>query len=290
MNLTKFGALALCSILISLSSCENQQLAPSAPLQSNTGQAAESSRLAVDDIIVSVPKKHTLVKQGNATLAYDANGKLIKVTEGNRTTTYTYSAGKIAVLTLVAGTKTQAGNYYLDANGRCTNSDVADYTVEYGIPNTKLNWFIYEYDAKGRLAKRSNSIYPNIRIEFTYNADGNLAQVQEYNNPNDVIQTNIYEYQYAGSAMIVDNNRLNPVGLFNVDPYLRIYGKTSRHLMQRLKTIHSVYGGTTTDYRFSYVLNDDAFVTTSKMYSLSNGALLKTTPYEYVVSNLTILP
>ncbi|WP_421826980.1 hypothetical protein [Larkinella sp.] len=288
MNLTKISALVLCSILISLSSCENQQLEPSAPRQSNMEQSAESNALGMDDIIVSVAKKHTLVKQGNATLSYDANGKLVKVMEGNRTTTYAYSPGKVTTLTLVGGTKTQDGTYFLDANGRCTHSEVPDYSVVDGIPHITMNSFKYDYDAKGRLINRYHSIYPNMRVEFAYNADGDLVEVKRFNNPNDVIQKNIYEYQFAGSSILTDNNRLNAVGVFNLDPYLRIFGKTSKHLVQRLKTIQMVYGGTTTDYRFAYTLNADGYVTTSKKYSVSNGALLQTSPYEYVVSDLTV--
>jgi hypothetical protein len=244
----------------------------------------------VDDIIVSVAKKHTLVKQGNATLAYDATGKLVKVTEGNRTTTYTHSTGKIAVLTLEAGKKTEEGNYYLDANGRVTHSNVAGYTIEYGIPNTTLNLFNYEYDDKGRLAKRYNDIYPNMRVEFAYNADGDLIEMKRFDNANNVIQKNTYEYQFAGSSLITDNNRLNAAEVFNLDPYLRIYGKISKHLMQRLKVSHLVYGGLTTDYRFAYTMNADGYPTTGKKYNISNGALVLTIPYEYVVSNLTVTP
>ncbi|RRB04881.1 DUF4595 domain-containing protein [Larkinella rosea] len=290
MNLTKLSALALSIALLSLSSCENHQLAPSAPLPSSEVRASETAGFSTDDIIVTVAKKHTLVKHGTATLAYDAAGKLVKVTDGNRTTTYTHSAGKIGVLTLVSGVKTEEGNYYLDANGRCTHSDVAGFTVEYGIPVKTLNWFKYDYDAKGRLAKRYHDIYPNMRVEFAYNADGDLTEVKEFDNPNNVIQKNTYEYQYAGSSILTDNNRLNATEVVKLDPYLRIFGKTSKHLVRRLKINRPVYNGINNDYRFGYTMNADGYPTVAQKYNVSNGALLQTSIFEYVVSDLTMMP
>lgn len=290
MNFIKLSTVSLSIIFLSLSSCENHQLAPSAPLPSSDARSSETAGFTTDDIIVSVAKKHTLVKHGTATLAYDATGKLVKITDGNRVTTYAYVPGKVTTLTLVAGKKTQDGTYFLDANGRCTHSEVPDYSVENGIPHITMNSFVYEYDAKGRLAKRYNSIYPNIRVEFDYNADGDLAEVRRFDNPNYVIQKNTYEYQFAGSSILTDNNRMNAAEVYSLDPYLRIFGKTSKHLVQRLKVNRPVYGGVNNDYRFSYTMNADGYPTVSKKYNVSNGALLQTLPYDYVVSNLTVTP
>ncbi|MGA0557587.1 hypothetical protein ACO2Q8_13105 [Larkinella sp. VNQ87] len=290
-HLTKLSALALGTLLLT-SSCENQQLTPSAPFGSSADQSTQSGSLLFDDVTVTLAKKYTLVKDGNATLVYNSDGTLQKVMEGNRVTTYGYSPGKITTLTLVDGIKTEDGTYHLDASGRCTKAELRAYSkLENGIPLTTLYYYYYQYDAKGRLTKRYGQIDPDSRTEFTYNADNNLVETKKYDHANNLLQKNTYEYQTVrGGSLIADKYRLNPMGIENMDPYLRIFGKTSKNLVLRLITTQPVYGGINSDYRFSYSLNEDGYVTTRKKYANTSGFLLETKPYDYLVSNPIINP
>ncbi|WP_128543704.1 DUF4595 domain-containing protein [Larkinella soli] len=280
-------SLSCCALLVGLSACRNHELTSVSPL----GPGAPSGTLqpAGDDLIVGVSKKHTLVKHGNTSLIYNPDGTLQKVTTGNRVTTYSYGPGKISFLTTENGKKTDDGNFYLDANGRCLQSDANTYYVQDGINFIQINPLKYEYDGSGRLSKRYSTIYQQQRIEFFYDANGDLAETKEYGFSNTLIQRNTYFYATErGAALISDRHSLNPVGIRDMDPYLRVFGKRSKHLVHRLKIEQPVYDGVNTDHRYKYTLDGDGFVIQRNKTVTANGLLLESVPYEYLITDIPI--
>ena len=91
-----------------------------------------------------------------------------------------------------------------------------------------------------------------------------------------------FNYSPAGGDPIMnDKYPLNVIGVNEHDPYLRIFGKPSKHLVT-LVTKQGSLGG---DY-FTYDLDADGYVAQRKQFKLNGGALVETKSYAYVTANI----
>lgn len=174
-----------------------------------------------------------LIKDGFQVLEYTTQGRTRLWKEinpgANKYRAYTYTASEVTGYQSFIGSSSKAfpSHYYLDANGRCEESSA------FGI-NCK-----YEYTAQDQLKKCYLKGSPNERIEFTYNASGNLSLINYFdlNNKN----TRAISFSYGGSPSD-DKTPLNPEALCDfagVSKYLPLFGTFSTKLITSLgdKTI-----------------------------------------------------
>ncbi|GAB4014394.1 hypothetical protein [Spirosoma koreense] len=86
---------------IGLSSCEKDALlTPTAPDTKSAGIAHET---ALQTITPTIPKKYTLVKQGEYVLTYQADGRIARVQKGVKKAVFNYEVNlKIVQLTVWA--------------------------------------------------------------------------------------------------------------------------------------------------------------------------------------------
>jgi len=280
------------SLTVGLISCQEDKLViPTQPL-------AETSQAVNDIISPTIPKKYTLIKHGQNTLSYYSDGRLRKVSYGlalrgstNGYTLYTYNTQSIVASSYYGdNTLIQVQTYLLDANtGRCYESQQVDYVqIAYNLTVTQESNFLYAYDEKGRLKTYSNKKYTYDRTEFAYNTDGDLSKLTHYGKPiSNASPLIVAEFTFAydqptGDPILTDFSPINVESANLPDPYLKVFGKSSKHLV-KLITEKGSLGGK----YYTYTLNADGYVTARKEYSLFNGAVVDTKAYDYLVTNLT---
>jgi len=250
---------------LGLSSCQKDlQPEPQAP--------APSSH-ANDDRAKFVGNLYTLIKHGNASLSYDASGRLKKVTYAPGAVShvdYTYGAFRaggswirtISYLSASGKVNTDT-KYLLDESGRCFEEQQTIYWYPGGNTQSQLDVYKYEYNAQGYLKKRSDKNNPNQRYEYTFNAAGDLTKVTTHA-PNTGVPSGemTYSYsEYVGAPLHNDRNHLNNLVNGLTDDYLAIFGKSSKHLVYGLKYKNLYSNAIDIDRSYNYYFNADNYVT-----------------------------
>ena len=267
---------------LGLASCEKDALLNPNP--------AGSARLgaAGDDILPSpnTPQyKHTLVKYGNVILSYADNGQLRKVATApgrggaDAHTDYTYSPGSVRAISYAGSAVVRDETFTLDASGRCTESVLKG-------TNGDIHWAFY-YNPKGQLSYCANKAGTTGSMGYTYNADGDLTLVEKALNPYLYTHTTFTYDQPTNAPLLTDKYPLNVVGASDHDPYLRIFGTPSKHLVKRVSYEPSgdVNFPAPADRFYSYTLDVDGYVTERRMANTLGGNSVETTVYEYLVAN-----
>ncbi|GAB3909393.1 hypothetical protein GCM10028803_46890 [Larkinella knui] len=304
LRITCIGLLVLTGIV----SC-NRETAIS-PVQPSTQQPT----VGLDDgeILVTAAKKYLLTKQGNTTLTYYANGKLKRVTysptryidytyqDSTRVFSSEYNDNKLDVVTtyyihkaMAAGGQPvliePANPYYKNYPDQCYLVKTEKYMhYKQGDEIVKTER-LYTYNDKGQIANVNLSnfqeaYYPYKRIDFTYNTNGDLTKATEYNTQNVKIRESTYEYTAFGDPIRNDRNPFNPEEL-QVDPYVTVFGKYSKHLARGKKMeTFAPYNLVSNSY-YQYAINLDGYVTKQDTYAIFNAQLIQSTPYEYFVTN-----
>ncbi len=278
---------ALCASLGAISCQENSVVNPDKPM-------AVASETTNDVISPTLPKKHTLIKHGQANLTYFADGRLKRVMYGPDVRgsqayrrDYTYSSGLINVNISSGNDVLGQETYWIDANtGRCYESNVQVYLYS-NSTKADVTERMYTYTDKGQLKTCTNKHSPGERIEYTYYVNGDLNKATRYGAPQfgypvKVLEETTFAYdQPTGDPILADLYPLNSLSTGLPDEYLRIFGKPGKHLV-KLTTRKFSLGGT----YYTYSLNAEGYVTTRKTYDLSGGGLTETKAYDYLVTDI----
>ncbi|MEO6284347.1 MAG: DUF4595 domain-containing protein [Dyadobacter sp.] len=275
--------LALALSLI-LTSCEKDNL-----LNPNPNPNPEASaRLGASEEIISPNSSqvHKLTKYGEASLTYDNDGRLLNVTTPVRgklavQTDYTYATGKIRAFTHQGKIVLRDETFILDASGRCTESAEAITVVNNNVPLHYLREWKFVYNEKGQLLNYQNKNSCDGGFGYAYNPDGDMISAKEIMGFSSTFATKFNYSPAAGNPIMNDKYPLNVIGVNEHDPYLRIFGKPSKHLVTLITQEGSLDG----DY-YDYVLDADGYVTQRKQYKLIGAALVDTKSYAYVTANM----
>lgn len=274
------------ALSLSLISCEKDNLL-------TPESSSKSARLgAVDDFTLpspKIPQVPRLVKYGNSTLSYSDYGQLQKVTTSvprgfTPHTDYTYAPGSIRAASYEGNSLVRDETFILDASGRCTESVIK------GTPND-THW-IYTYNAKGQLwsCQKQNTCVGG--TSYTYNADGDVVQATVATSALDAMvvtfayvlpmDTNYYYETYALN--------LNAPVLPEHDTFLRIFGKTGKHLVKGISYAPSGSTIITTpsDRFYAYVIKSDGYVTERNTAYTFGGSSIEKTVYKYELADITV--
>ncbi|WP_420148936.1 hypothetical protein [Spirosoma sp.] len=283
----KPSTLLTCVVLsIGLIACEKDSfLTPNSTASARTAAPQNS-------IDVSIPQVHKLTQYGEAKLTYAANGQLLSVTTPVRgsmpvQTDYTYTPGQIRAFTHQGKIVLHDETFTLDASGRCTES------VEAGS-YSDVHW-IYTYTDKGQLWSCMNQNSCVGGITYNYNADGDMERARLSTGVSEGIDITFAYDQPAGAPLLHDAYPLNITvpRMTAHDTYLRIFGKSSKHLPKHVS--YKPAPGTTfvtlpSDLVYVYSLDTDGFVTKKIEYNGQSGVLPKTVLYAYEMVNLVVNP
>lgn len=283
----KITAGLVLALSLSLTSCEKDSL-----LTPNPAGSARSE--AVNDPVLPSPPvsqlKHTLIRYGNATLAYDDNGRLLNVTSipvragqsgQNIRIDYTYSAGKIRAVSSAGLIIVRDETFLIDASGRCYES------VEKG-KYSDTHW-IFEYNAKGQLEISYDKNSCARTTNYAYNADGDLILATISDSPS-TYKSIIFVYTEPANTTLVPDR--SPINLYvprmhKHDTYLRIFGTPSKHLVKQVsyESSGNVNFPAPSDRFYTYTLDTDGYVKERIMSSTLGGSSIENTVYDYLVAN-----
>lgn len=216
----------------------------------NDSTLAPQASANVSDKNAKTAAAPLLIKDGNMVLEYTTQGRVQlwkEINPGtNKYRAYAYTATTVTGYeSYIGGNSTSFPSYYyLDVNGRCEESSASGKTCK------------YEYDAQGRLTKCYMKNLPNERIEFGYNASGNLSTINYF----DKYDNNTRELSFSyGNPTIEDKTPLNPEALWQfsgVSKYLPLFGTFSTKLVKvvgdkKLPWNGAAFGAWTYDYSFT---------------------------------------
>jgi len=307
MKTTLYSLAVLAGLGFGLASCQKNALEPSAPTASGTKQARLEAESA------SMPQSYRLIKHGKSTLSYFPDGKLKRVANSRGLlsdyTDYVYGNGWIETTSYLDTHLWQVDRYLLDANGRCVESSHKKYTHPYTTFTT--DEFTYAYAPDGYLAKKLVKGTTQAGAKYYYQ-NGDLESVLEYYKPLGLVDPKLmgihkFTYKLANSGFLDDRNHLNPQ-IVNFsdwgfkgdvwadpylrqekypDPYLRIFGKASKHL----PTSWSYYGhssGWEGYLQYENILNTEGYLSEVKTTYL-NGSVTST-GFGYLVAPIGVHP
>lgn len=229
-----------------LGACQNENdnaLTPQAPVTVSERNAKAMSTLL-------------LIKDDYKVLEYSTQGRTRLWKEINPGTNkyreYSYTASEVTGYESSIGSSSKAfpSHYYLDANGRCEESSAGGKICK------------YEYSAQGQLKKCYIKGSPNERVEFTYNASGNLSLMSYFDSNNK--NTRELSFSYGGSAP-EDKAPLNPEALCqfaNVSKYLPLFGTFSTKLVATLGDKTIPWNGAAFGSTYSYGFVSGGYVKT----------------------------
>lgn len=275
---------------VGLASCQQENTVKPATL------ADEPHSNLRDEISAGRKKNYQLIKDGAVSLSYYDDGRLKKViyapgTRGGGGPTYVqYKYGNHWIVgTLYYDNKVaQVMTYSLDANGNCYESKQVDY-IPYG-PNAVLeqeSGFTYLYNQKGQLATRTNKKFINRKTLFAYDAAGDLTKISDYNpSPSNpglglVSEHTLYYDQPTGDPLLDNLSPINPDVANLPDPYLMIFGKSSKHLIKMITQKGSLGGK-----YYNYEVDKEGYATKRQEYEISGAALIESKSYEYLITEI----
>ncbi|GAB3225116.1 hypothetical protein [Spirosoma arcticum] len=279
------------ALSLSFASCEKDNLLDPTPAGSARSGAVN------DDILPGSSQVHKLTKYGAATLTYADNGQLLNVTtpvSGSLAiqTDYTYSPGKIKAFTHQGNTVLRDETFTLDASGRCTESAQAYTVINNNTPMQYATQWVYKYTAKGQLWSCYNKNSCVGGTNYTYNADGDMILATVATSAFDFTDITFAYSQRTVAGLLNDEYpvNLNVPKIPEHDAYLRIFGKPSKHLVQRVsyEPSGSVAFPAPSDRFYTYVLNADGYVKQRSMFHTLGGSSVENTAYEYLVGNPTM--
>lgn len=277
--------LLLAASLVAATSCQKESLTePQVPVGTHSDDARAKF----------VGKIYTLTKHGNAALSYDAAKRLKKVTYATGALShvdYSYGIGFVKSVAYLreSGKASQESKYLLNAAGRCYEMQRIYHWYSGEWVSSELHRQAYEYDAQGRLVKSGDKDNPNQHIDCAYDADGNLVKATVFA-PNTGLASKELAFGYhehAGAPLVSDRYPLNPLWAGYPDEYLRVFGKTSKHLVWRMTRKYVPGGAVDLNRKYAYFFNADGYVTQQKWSDVGDpkGYMV---PFEYGVE--VVLP
>lgn len=288
---TFFAALAM---VISMVSCQQDNVPTPIVPDPASAQALR------EGISANLPKIYQLVKHGDATLSYNADGKLKKVSMGANVRgsyltniTYAYAANSIVATISRNGKDVSVITYSLDANsGQCYESNQTDYIpLGTNAVQEKETVLSYLYNTKGQLLSVTDKNAPNSKTLFGYNGAGDINKISFYGysgnapGPNLLAESTLSYEQFGGDPVQDDLSPVNCEQANFTDPYLKIFGKPGKHLL-KMVTEKATPGGK----YYNYTLNSDGYVTAKQTYNISGAALIETKRFDYLVTKIGLHP
>lgn len=272
------------AVAIGSISCQTENLVN--PVQ----PSAAARQSANESISPNLPQAPRLTKYGNSTLSYSNDGHLQKVTTMvNRGgvdyhTDYTYAPGSIRAASYQGNSLVRDETFTLNASGRCTESVVK------GVP-TDTHW-IYTYNAKGQLwsCQKKNTCIGG--TSYTYNTDGDLIKASVATSASDGMELTFSYVLPMDANYYYDTYplNLNAPMLPEHDTFLRIFGKTSPHLVKGLSyspsgsTIVSMPGNRFYAYN---IISDGSIVERDMAYTFGGNPVEKIM-YTYELADLIV--
>jgi len=129
-------------------------------------------------------------------------------------------------------------------------------------------------------------------ITYTYNSDGDMTLA--------TVATSLTEgddilFMYGPANSVYNLNDKYPLNITIPkitahDTYLRIFGKPSKHLVKRIS--YEPSGNVTIpaprDRFYTYTVDADGYVTQRSVTHALGGNVVETTPYDYLVTTITL--
>lgn len=252
-----------------VTSCRKSAL-PEPAVKTTTGDTAETQLNAL------VPAaKFRLTKQGNTYLHYQADGRLWKVVfSPTNYITYFWVANGVEATNYIDNKKYSTNTIMINDNGKCYYSTFKKYKDN--LVDFEWAWK-FQY-TNNKLTKQVNPNDADERYEYSYNGDGDLTKISYYDQQGTLTHTAQYTYQTSWISPAVDKSPINPETA-EVERYLQLYGKFSGYLVKKLVTTYVPTNKITTNNTFSYVFDNNGYV--SKRYRLSGVNIEETSEYQY---------
>ncbi|WP_461092055.1 hypothetical protein [Spirosoma gilvum] len=289
MKMIAFAAVGL-ALSASLSSCNKNNVIDPMPQENRPSGVTPGNVTTLDaSPVVSVFKKYTLTKDGDATLSYDNDGRLTKVSYSpSKYIDYGYGFnGNVVIKTSYEGGKlVKQESYSLNSNGKCTHSHHKAFSYYNQGTITTEDSYEYEYHTSGVVAgalKQCTNTKTLERWDFVYNSNHGIASIY-YINDNGVNDWSVW-FNYQSLTDGIDNKyKLNP-SVKILDPYLKLFGDF--HQIHLTPTEHHYKQGSNTPYAsygYKYTLNADGYPT--KRETELNGQIIATRLYDYMVTGI----
>jgi hypothetical protein len=276
---------------ISFVSCQDNRMVSPESVPVQTASAREA-------INPGVPQKYTLTKHGQANLTYYGDGRLQKVTYGRGPVPnqysyvyYSYGPQWIKATYYAGSTVVHEELYSVDANGRCVESKQTEYVFYSFGTETYTSRYLYQYNALGQVKSRTNKDHASEHTDYLFNAAGDLSKAtltKLYGQGSNEI-TFTYD-QPAGDPILLDRYPLNSALADFPDPYLKIFGKSGKHLMKLVTSRKMPENQVQLTFYYTYLLNLNGYVTEAKEFNVANATLVSTKPYEYLVTDIGVHP
>jgi hypothetical protein len=275
-------------LCISLSSCEKESL----PVPDQVSTSENTHSLTADN---GMPKKLTLIQQGEVTFTYNPNGCMARATTSpGFYTEYAYGTNFVIDTRYRNQVKRDRYVYWLNSAGKCYQ----DVHTTYSPQGSKLDetTYLYEYYANGQLKKQYNQAKVNEGIGYTYNADGDLQRVIFY--LPDGTPSAIVTYAYTASAFdrkLADKYLQNPL-FYNTgfnSPYLsyiypQLFGQFNKHLVKRITYQFEGRNSPHFDQSFQYTRTQDGYVLDRLPTDLLLHRALEPVHYSYAMINIGV--
>ena len=254
-NIRAIVGIAVCAF--SFTACKKDQL----PVQEETMAASAN----VNEALIQPAPEYTLTRRGTDSLVYFDDGRLGKVIHKFGYTQYNYGGfnNTIVAKRYANGLLEHQDTYHLDiATGRTYEQESKGYTNSPNGAIVTTNVYKFEYDGQGRLTKKYNKAKPNERLQFFYNADGNLHEIKKYNSANEFWLKNVYGYDQSAPA---NKLKLNPEKQ-GFDMFLPIFGTFTKKMPTVQAGINPLGSLFTMSESLIYTVNNDGHVTNFDRY------------------------
>ena len=249
-NFRAIFGIVVCTL--TFTACKKDQL----PTQEETTTAQAGNNAA----FLQPAPQYTLTRRGTDSLVYFGDGRLGKVIHQFGYTQYNYGGFNNAIVTkrYANGLLEHQDTYHLDvATGRTYEQESKGYTNSPNGAIVTTNIYKFVYDGQGRLLKKYNKAKPNERLDFFYNADGNLHEIKKYNSANEFWLKHVYGYDQSAPS---NKLKLNPEKQ-GFDMFLPIFGSFSKKMPTVQAGINPLGSLFTMSESFIYTLNNDGYVT-----------------------------
>ncbi|GAB3945100.1 hypothetical protein GCM10028805_13640 [Spirosoma harenae] len=274
-----------------MASCEKDALlTPTAP---NPKSADIVPETALQTINPTIPKKYTLVKQGEYVLTYHADGRLKKVLKGNVTTGFNYD--NPSQIVCQSSTHDAYGfvvikytTLYLNNDNMAVRSEVETFANG----NTTVQKFGYVYENK-RLVKCYNVEDTDAETTvFGYDTNGDVSSMKVETNGR-LVYSDQYTYGNRGIPQ-ADLYPLNPTfSFFGQDKsdgtalmFLPVFGKFNKHLVQTITRTQTGPSKVLFNYAYKYNLNADGYVTDRERWDQTTNQKIETETSDYKVESI----
>lgn len=302
---------------LSLTSCQEDKLVtPDLPV-------AGTSQVVNDLISPTLPKKYTLIKNGEANLTYDSEGRIKQIMYGadvrgnkNYRREYDYSAFPTRIsATTYQGNQIIIGETYWFYNGNTDRCYQFDQQIHRTTPNQYGGYWdgyiwVNSYNGQGQLQTCANKFDKLNRTDYSYNAAGDLIKTSTFGT---VTKAGIQQDGVALSELAITYNQSAPNHISTYvpdlkpmmaswihfpnpyqstegqpipDPYLLLFGKPSKHLVKRVTQTLKPGNQVLIGTSYTYQLNADGYVTERTEFNDFNGSQIETKSYAYSVTDL----